>query len=1551
MIPTETSFLKSLRLYATHTDLSLAWKNQRRGWSALLLMALMLLCVSPAQAVPPAITQHPQDVTVAAGQFVTFSVSTTASDATYQWQVSTNGFDFSTISGATESTYTFKPVRVSETGTRYRVVVSKDGESVYSSPATLTITKATSIVLVDELPTGRVYGQTVAIKATVIGTSAKPNGEITFMDGNTRIGDPVSFETTNGASLSITTSELNAGQHVITAVYSGDDSHEPGTSSGVVIDIAKADQSIYFDTIPPSQASVGQTYVVTAHVMRVSQRLPVEVKVESDDTCTVSDGVVTFLNTGNCVLSAQNMGDANFNDSRKATQTIPVIAAPAQNHTVSWSSSGPGRVTNVTFRDDPQTTISSPVEASSERTIAFRNVSPDAGATYREPNGCGIHAVGSAWHTDPITTDCAISFRFEEISISPAALVKATIGAPFSQMIIATGGYLDFAYTQAGGTLPAGVTLADTGELSGIPTETGSFAFTVQAANALTYSKEITYTLLVEAAAPPPAVTSVAGPANGYYGAGDSLDFSVQWDANVEFSTSGGTPYIPLTIGAATRHASYVSGSGSDVSVFRYTVQPGDVALSGIRVGTAIMANGGTIQTDQGINADLALNNIGSTSGVLVSAVTPEVVSTAVIGNPAPGAASVTFNVTFSEAVTGFTVNDLVLTSTGTATGRLGVLQTSDNITYTIQVDDISGSGTLRLDILANAVDNVGGNGNAAFTDGTPLAVGRSIALTPSDGSTLSNGLVGTAYNDGSISATGGGGTITFSATGLPPGLSIDAATGAIKGTPTADGTFTVTVTATGATSGTATANYTLDIAAAPLPVSLAPADGSTLTAGVVGAAYSDGSISASGGAGTISYSAKGLPVGLSLDPATGAITGTPTADGTFIVAVTATGTTSGTATASYTIVVAPTPLPVSLTPANGSTLAAGVVGAAYNDGSISATGGVGAITFRATGLPPGLIIDHVSGKITGTPMADGTFIFNVAVTAATSGAASASYTIVVAPAPPSLTRISPATGSTMGGAALTISGNHLTGTTGVMLGSVAATGIAVVSNTQITAIAPANTAGSTDVSVTTPGGTATLAAAFTYIAPALTFSPTSGSITGGTAGVEYTEAVSVSGGTAPYSFSATGLPEGMGIEPRTGTIHGLPTTPGNYTLVVTVRDQNGLTGTATYSLTLGGIYRPDPSQDAEVIGLINAQAQAAQRFATTQISNFNDRLERLHSDQSRHAQSLNIRMGVTQDAGRTEPMRAEEERPGNEPAGRTMGRPQIEPGAEAGSAAQPIDALFGDTAFWTGGFVNFGTSERGNIDLGHTLVGISGGVDHRFAPDVVAGFGFGYGRDRTDIGSSGTTSTGQAFSAALYGSYHPTPFYLDGLLGVSRLDFDSTRYVTTTGDFATGSRDGTQFFGSLSAGYEHRGDGLLFSSYGRIEAAHTRLDGFSETGAGPYSLSFGDQTFDMLAGVIGMRAGHAIPMDWGVLNARGRLEYTHDFSGSSQASIGYSDLSTMPYALDLDRYMRDYLTVGLGIDARLDNDITLSFDYRTAFGFDGNAQNHTFGIRIGGNF
>src|SRR5439155_5284800 len=76
-----------------------------------------------------------------------------------------------------------------------------------------------------------------------------------------------------------------------------------------------------------------------------------------------------------------------------------------------------------------------------------------------------------------------------------------------------------------------------------------------------------------------PTLTSVTGPANGNYGTGQFLAFTVNYNENV---TVTGTPNIGLTIGANSRTATYLSGSGTSALVFRYTVVAGDLDTDGI---------------------------------------------------------------------------------------------------------------------------------------------------------------------------------------------------------------------------------------------------------------------------------------------------------------------------------------------------------------------------------------------------------------------------------------------------------------------------------------------------------------------------------------------------------------------------------------------------------------------------------------------------------------------------------------------------------------------------------------------------------------------------------------------------------------------------------------------------------------------------------------------------------------------------------------------------------------------------------------------------------
>ena len=88
--------------------------------------------------------------------------------------------------------------------------------------------------------------------------------------------------------------------------------------------------------------------------------------------------------------------------------------------------------------------------------------------------------------------------------------------------------------------------------------------------------------------------------------------------------------------------------------------------------------------------------------------------------------------------------------------------------------------------------------------------------------------------------------------------------------------------------------------------------------------------------------------------------------------------------------------------------------------------------------------------------------------TSATSPADQFTY---AAPPTPTVTGISPTSGTTAGGTTVTITGTNFTGATAVKFGTTAATGVVVNSATQITATAPAGT-GTVDVIVAGPGGT-----------------------------------------------------------------------------------------------------------------------------------------------------------------------------------------------------------------------------------------------------------------------------------------------------------------------------------------------------------------------------------------------------------------------------------------------------------------------------------------------
>jgi alpha-tubulin suppressor-like RCC1 family protein len=147
--------------------------------------------------------------------------------------------------------------------------------------------------------------------------------------------------------------------------------------------------------------------------------------------------------------------------------------------------------------------------------------------------------------------------------------------------------------------------------------------------------------------------------------------------------------------------------------------------------------------------------------------------------------------------------------------------------------------------------------------------------------SSLPAGEVGVPYS-ALVQGIGGGTPYTWAASGLPQGLSINRTSGAISGTPTATGSYTPTITLTDSYGIEASMPLTITINTPP------SVRNETLPAGEVGVPYS-ALVQGIGGGTPYTWAASGLPQGLSINRTSGAISGTPTATGSYTPTITLT--------------------------------------------------------------------------------------------------------------------------------------------------------------------------------------------------------------------------------------------------------------------------------------------------------------------------------------------------------------------------------------------------------------------------------------------------------------------------------------------------------------------------------------------------------------------------------------------------------------------------------------------------------------------------------------
>lgn len=490
------------------------------------------------------------------------------------------------------------------------------------------------------------------------------------------------------------------------------------------------------------------------------------------------------------------------------------------------------------------------------------------------------------------------------VSLAPGSLPGAQIGTTYNQPLSANGGTAPYSFQVTAGVLPAGIIVSNSGLLSGTASAAGSFNFTVTATdvNGLTGSQAYALTVAAPIITLAPSSLPDAQTKQAYSAMMSAGGGTAPYSYNV---TSGSLP-PGLSLSSAGQLAGTPTGSGTFTFVITVTDSSTGAGAPFSRAGSyTLTVNTSTLAIAPG---SLPSGKVGVTYTLL---------SLTASG----GAAPYSYSLKSGSLPAGLSLS---------ATGVLSGTPTS--------------GGSFPFTVIAT--DAAGLTGSAAYTI---LVSAPTITISPG---TLNNAQLGVAYAQ-TLTASGGTAPYSFSLAGaLPTGMTFDALTGQVSGTPAVGGSFPITVTATDSSTGTGpyASSFTFDLIVNPGTATLTFAATPPQTYGNPPFTVSASSAST----GTITYSVASGPA--TINSATGVVS----ALGAGEVTIQA----SQAATVSYNAIVAQMPINIAR---QDSAISIAASSSLITQGQgITLTASV---THQVTGTPTGTVSFFDGGTQIATPV------------------------------------------------------------------------------------------------------------------------------------------------------------------------------------------------------------------------------------------------------------------------------------------------------------------------------------------------------------------------------------------------------------------------------------------------------------------------------------------------------------------------------------------------------------------------------------------------------